>query len=208
MRGHHLLRNRSLAEEMGFTLLELLLALAFLSVILAALYSTFFMAHKAVGALDDSILKLREGRMIMDVLSRETESAFFRRERDYSVFKVEDRDIFGKQASTFTFDTFSPLAPGILRVSYHVEEKDDTMVLYKTIGDPFKPDVEAEETEMIEDIGAFSVEVRDNGDWIKTWDASETGKKPEEIKIAVTIKTKDREYSLYEIVRPMIGGRI
>jgi prepilin-type N-terminal cleavage/methylation domain-containing protein len=202
------LHKRSLGTENGFTLLELLLALAFLSIILAALYSTFFLAHKAVGALDDSILKLREGRMIMDVMTRELESASYRSDRDYSVFRVEDRDIFGKQASKLTFDTFSPLTPGASRISYFVTERNETMVLYKTIEDPHKTDMKSEETEMIEDIGAFSVEVRDKGGWVRTWDASETRKMPEEIRITVTIKTKDREHTLYGIITPMIGGRI
>jgi prepilin-type N-terminal cleavage/methylation domain-containing protein len=190
----------------GFTLLELLLSMALLSIILAALYSTFFLSHRAIDGTDESLLKLRECRAIIDTISREVESVLYSQTNKKCVFAIQDRDIYGKQASQFAFTSFSPLRPGLSLISYFVEEKDGTMTLYKKVNDPYKPADENNGAELIENIEAFSVEAKDNkGEWVKTWDASNTGKVPEELRVTVTVKIKDKPVTLYETVQPKIG---
>ncbi len=48
----------------GFTLIEMLLALALLSIVLGALYSTFFLSHRAMEGIDGGLVKLQECRRI------------------------------------------------------------------------------------------------------------------------------------------------
>ncbi len=189
-------------SEKGFTLIELLVSVVLLSIVLGAVYSTFFMAHRALDGMDDSILKLRECRMFMDTIVRETDSLLTGKK--YSTFKVEDRDIFGKETSRFTFTAFSPLVPGLSLISYYVDQKDKKLVLFKTI----KSVSDSKETapvELMEDVGAFTVEVLDGNKWVKTWDLTETGRGPDEIRITMTVMIKDRPISIYETVRPKIG---
>jgi general secretion pathway protein J len=96
----------------GFTLIEVLLALVLLSVILGAIYSTFILSHKAMEGMDQSLVKLQECRMAIDAIRREIESISYTPGREKTVFRIEDRDLYGKQASRFSFQTFSPLLPG------------------------------------------------------------------------------------------------
>jgi prepilin-type N-terminal cleavage/methylation domain-containing protein len=194
--------ERTKVSEKGFTLIELLVSVVLLSIVLGAVYSTFFMAHRALDGMDDSILKLRECRMFMDTIVRETDSILAGRK--YSTFKVEDRDIFGKETSRFTFTAFSPLVPGLSLISYYVDQKDKKLVLFKTI----KSVSDSKETapvELMEDVGAFTVEILDGNKWVKTWDLTETGRVPDEIRITLTVMIKDSPVSIYETVRPQIG---
>jgi hypothetical protein len=180
-----------------------------LSIILGALYSTFFLANKAVTGLDESLLKLQESRMFLDLISREIDAALYSPDNKNSVFKVEDRDVYGKQTSRLTFTSFSPMRPGLSAISYYVEEKNGILTLYKKTGDTFssqnEPKKEPVPAELIEGIEAFTVEVNQNGSMIKTWDTAETKNVPQEIRVTITVRIKDRQVSMYDSIKPRIG---
>jgi len=197
-----------LNTEGGFTLLELLIATALLAIILTALYSTFFLSRKAIDGLDESLIKLQECRNVVDIIGRETEALLYRQTNTHSFFKLEDRDIYGKQTSRLSFTAFSPLTYGLSAISYYVEEKDGVLTLYKKMENPYKPDDAVKGVDLIDGVGSFSVEARQGDKWVKTWDTVETGTLPAEIRITVTTTIKDRPVSLFETVRPMIGGAL
>lgn len=189
-------------SDKGFTLIELLVSVVLLSIVIGAVYSTFFMANRSLDGMDESLLKLRECRMFMDTIVRETDSLLAGRK--YSVFKVEDRDIFGKETSRVTFTSFSPLVPGLSVISYYVDQEEDKLVLYKKIGG-ISSAREGNPVELMEGIGSFTVEVKDGDKWVKTWDVSSTRRVPGEIRITLTVMIKDRPVSINETVRPKIG---
>lgn len=192
----------------GFTLIEMLVSLILLSIILASVYSTFFLSRRAIDGYDESLLKLQECRAALDMMGREMESIPpYRASNKNLLFKTEDRDVYGKSASRFTFTSFSPLTPGLAAISYFAEEKDGVMTLFKKIksvsdtGDPAP-------TEVIDGVEAFSIEVLNNGKWIKTWNAAETGLIPDEIRITINIKVKDKPLAITQTVSPKAGKAI
>lgn len=196
-----LILNFRLPKVGGFTLIELLLAFAILSVILATLYSTFFLSHKALDGIDSSLLKLQECRATLDVMRREVDSI-------HSLLKVDDRDIYGRQTSRLVFTAFSSLRPGLSMISYFIEEKDGKLILLKEINSAYMSDNKAESVEIIEDVEAFMVEVKYNDKWVKTWDSFITHSIPQEIRITLTTKLKNKTVLLFETVRPKIGRTI
>jgi general secretion pathway protein J len=200
--------KRICADEKGFTLLELLIAMVLFSIILAAIYGSFFLSHRAMTGLDESLLKLQECRTAIDVMTREGESILYKSANASSLVKVEDKDFYGKQASRLTFTAFSPLSSGIELISYYVEEKDGVLTLFKKMDNPYKPDNTAKGEELVEGVDSFAVEVNDGTKWVKTWDTSETKQAPAEIRITITAKIKDRPVSFFDTVRPKIGGVI
>ena len=107
---------KSVQAARGFTLIEILIAVAILSIVLAAIYSTFFLAHRAIDGMDESMVKLQESRRALDILKCELDSSYVTRDKN-TFFRMSDRDIFGKEASHLDFTTFSTLRPGLSRIS-------------------------------------------------------------------------------------------
>ena len=84
--------------------------------------------------------------------------------------------------------------PGLSTLSYSAEEKDGKLTLLKKVRSAYGEDNTDKGTELLEDIESFIVEVKDNGKWIRTWNAMESKKVPEEIRVAITIMLKDKKY--------------
>jgi general secretion pathway protein J len=199
----------SFNTEAGFSLLELLVAFAILTIVLGAIYSTFFLSHKALDGIDDTLLKLQECRMTLDTLGREINSAFYSPSNSISAFRLEDRDFYGKQASKVVFTAFSPLTPGLSLVSYYVDENNGRLALMKKIHGAGTSDIPNRKgVELIDDLRAFSVEAMLKGKWVRTWDAADTKTVPEEIRIRITFTLKDKPLTLYETVVPKIGRKL
>ncbi|MHB8881351.1 MAG: PulJ/GspJ family protein [Thermodesulfovibrionales bacterium] len=201
--------KRMVSGRSGFTLIELLISLAMLSIILGALYSTFFLSHKAITGVDESLLKLQEMRMFLDTISREIDSLPADMNK-FSVLKIEDRDIYGKQASRINFTSFSPMRPGLSLITYYIEDRAGSKTLFKkTVSAYTKEKVESNETntaEMIEGIESFTIEVSNSDKtWLRTWDTAETKRTPLEIRVSISAMIKDRPVSMYETIRPRIG---
>lgn len=191
----------------GFTLIEVLLAVAITSVIITALYSTFFLSRRAVDAVDDSLVKLQESRAVLDAVKREIESAVYSAEKTYTLFKLDDRDFYGKQASQLLFTSFSPLRPGLSKIAYTVEESDGKLILRKKVEAAYGGSVETRGVDLMEDIDSFTVEAGYKERWVKTWDSAVSKGIPDEIRISLKIRTKREEspFTISDVARPRIG---
>lgn len=197
----------------GFTLIEVLIALTITSFIITALYATFFLSQKAIDSLNFSLIKLQETRSAIDSLRREIESAFYLKEKEYSLFKLEDRDFYGRSLSRLTFTTFSPSVVGLAKISYRVEENEGRLILKKIITSAFNSKSKAKEFELIEDIHSFLIEVKVKDNWIRTWDSSLTHSLPEEVRMSITFyaspQNEENEtpetFSIFDLAKPMIG---
>lgn len=195
---------RTLYATNGFTLLEVLVAVAIMSVVIAALYSTFSLSRSAVDAVDDSLIRMQETRAILDTMKREIESALYRKDKSYTVFKLDDRDFYGKQASQLLFTSFSPLLPGLSKITYTVEENEGKLMLKKKIDPAYGRSSETKSVDLIEDVESFAVEAGYKDRWVKTWDGVTAGGVPDEIRISIKVNTKKggSPLTLSEIARP------
>ena len=193
----------------GFTLIEVLVALAILTVVLGAVYSTFFLSHRAVDGLDDTMAKLQETRKTLDIMRRELESVFYSGSSEGSILKIEDRDYYGKNATTISFTAFSNFRPGLSLITYRIQEDDGKMTLVKNVKSPYMKTT-AEDVELIEDVVGFSAEVRRQNQWIKTWDTEINRQVPDEIRITLSVPVKERpcqSVSRYpKSVNPSVGA--
>jgi general secretion pathway protein J len=199
--------NKKYQSREGLTLIEILIAVAILSIILTALYSTFLLSQKAIEGMDESMLKLQESRKAIDILKRELDSAYYDIKTKDTIFKIQDKDFYGKQATQLTFTTFSTLRPGLSKISYYIEDNDKHLNLYKKIESPYS-DLNTEGDDIIDDIKGFTIEAKYNNTWVKTWDTDINKNLPDEIRISLTVMIRGNETTIFDVSLPKRGKSI
>jgi prepilin-type N-terminal cleavage/methylation domain-containing protein len=180
----------------GFTLIEILVVLASLSVVVLVLYSSLFLSKKAVNIVDEPLLRLQEARILVDTMKRELESSLYSVNKAYTVFNLYDREFFGRQTSKLIITTFSSVLPGLVKVQYYAEEVEGKLVLKRQLSSAFSVNALPTSEDMIENIESFTVEARYRDKWVKTWDSAFIREAPEEVRISVLLpstETKDRK---------------
>lgn len=229
------IKNRQVKKKnwrAGFTLLEILLSLALLTIILGAVYASFFTVHSAIERFDNISLKYHEVRTALDLIRREIEGAFLpehetqnpapdgagQNTEQRAYFQIEDRDIFGKPASTLYLMAFSFKGSGINVISYYAQEKEKGLTLIKAESPAFMmlTDNDLKEnlpdkvyiSEAAEGIEGFTVEALFNNKWVKTWDTKHTGGLPEIVRVSIEFDDKGKKVKLTEYARPMIGKQL
>jgi len=191
----------------GFTLIEILIATAILSVVLAAIYSTFSLAYRAIEGMDDSMMKLQETRKAIDILRRELDSAYYDADEDKTFLKILDRDVYGKPAVQLSFTTFSTLRPGLSKISYYIEEHDKKLILFKKLESPYR-EGDTQGVDIIEDMEGFTIEAKYNDQWVKTWDTEINKRMPDEIRISMAVMVRGQKVTLSDVARPRYGSSL
>ncbi len=197
----------------GFTLIELVIAIAIMSMVLAALYSSFLLADRALVQVGESSLKLQESRAFVDTLKRELESIRYSPDNSFCVFKMNDRDFYGRQASSLTMTTTTPLMKGLAKINYAIEERDGSLVITKSMVSAFSQEAEENRVDLVEDIESFTLQAKYQDIWVKTWDSSLSKNAPAEVKITLTLRMKSNKeeassavpLSVFETAKVMVG---
>jgi len=207
-------------DNKGFTLIELLVALALLVILTGALYGTYFSVTAARERGGQRMESRREISATLGTLHNEIASAFFKAGSGPApskpgsatgstagsagssnsnlpsmLFVVEDRDSYGKPASTLAFTYLAPprLTPAptsdLTLVSYTVKEKDGVLTLRREARDPYlETTVKSTPYPVIEVIEGFLVECYDGSKWVKTWDTALNNRIPKTVRVTVTLK--------------------
>ncbi len=183
-------RRRSLSKR-GFTLVELLVAIAVLSMISVLIYSTFSGMKRSKEGMQRVGDRYREGRLAMARIQREMQSAFI------SLHAPIDKSMaFRKTAFVGTRGTpgdrvdFTAFAH--LRMDRDAHESDQAEISYFTSPDPkrngqvdlvrrYSPHIDEEPGRggrvevLATDIDLFDLEYLDplSGQWNETWDTTQ-----------------------------------
>ena len=193
----------------GFTLLELIVALALIVILCGALYGTYF---SLMNVRDKSLAKMgqrRELSVTLDQLRRELSSAYFNMSNKSLHFVVEDRDYYGKPASTLDFTAIVPSRNGEqplsdqVQLKYEMVAKEKRVLLTRQEKDLYYTNDTPPYPQM-ENLEGFLVECNDGSKWVKTWDTSlNSGRLPKYVKITVSLKEGDKtvEYSTIAYLR-------
>ncbi len=195
----------------GFTLIEVLVSLTLLTVVLGAVYSSFFSVLRAVERFDNVSIRYHEARTTLDIIRREIEAAILKNPNqedliDRATFEVKDRDIFGKTVSSMDLTAFSFRGIGMSAISYFVEENNNVLTLMKNEKPPILKS-EGYTVDLIEGIESFAVEVLFNNKWVKTWNAADTRRLPEAVKVTIEFEDNGRIIKLSEYARPKVAFR-
>lgn len=196
-------------KDKGFTLIEILISLTLLTIVLGAVYSTFFSVQRALERFDNISLKYHEARTALDMMRREVEGALVKNARaDESKkikagFVIKDRDVFGKNTSSLDLTAFSFKGSNLNTISYYVKENDGKLDLLKSERPAAVPSKEYK-VDIVEGIESFTVETLFNQQWVRTWDTELTGKLPEIVRISIEFDDNGKLVKLTEYARPRI----
>jgi len=194
----------------GFTLIEILISLTLLTIVLGAVYSSFFSVNSVLERFDNVSLKYHEARTALDIMRREIEGASQKNSQadkdaeDKKAFVIKDRDIAGKSTSELDLTAFSFKGSGLNAISYYVEEKDGKLNLLKKEA-PSGMKSREYSVEIIEGIEGFTVETFFKNQWVKTWDTANTSKLPGIVRVSIEFDDNGSKVKLVEYAKPRVG---
>lgn len=188
----------------GFTLLEILIGIALLSVLVLTLYGSFFTVLRGQSAIDNELEMSRAATRFIDTFSREIHAASFKTNNPKTGFIGERVEITGKSADRLTFTTiiyptFREGSPSsdFLSIRYSVEEwPDKKLALYKEAWNPYTGEGGIK-AEVMDGIEGFEISYFNGKDWVKVWDASLEKGLPKAVRVRIEVKDKGdiREFS-------------
>lgn len=196
----------------GFTLIELLIALVLLVLLSGALYGTFFSVLRGSDTTRERAEVLRDTRVTLDLLRKELSAAYFDKDNLRLRFVVEDRDVFGKPASTLDFTAFTVPRHGsvpssdVMESRYETVEKEgNAIILARRTRDLFL-DVKPVSYPLTGPIEGFLVECYDGTSWVRSWDTKLNGKLPKAVRITLSLPGREKPTPFTAVVVPRMGG--
>ncbi|RNC68138.1 MAG: prepilin-type N-terminal cleavage/methylation domain-containing protein [Desulfuromonadales bacterium] len=194
----------------GFTLLETLVALLLLAIVSAALYGSFFSVVRARERSAEGGEQRRELHGTLDLIRREVAGAIYRQGNTRLSFVVEDRDIFGKPASTLALTTIAPPAgegsypaSDLLAVRYAMKERERSLYLTREATDPFSS-VKPIPYPQMEEIEGFLVECYDGSSWVRSWNTELNPTLPRRVRITLTLREGETSAEFSTLAQPMV----
>ena len=205
----------AMSSNRGFTLVEILIAVVLLGILSAALYGSYFTVLSARERASEGMEARRELGSTLDLIRREFAAAQFDRGDKRMRFIVEDRDNFGKPASTLELTTLIPSPgegrkeSGISAVRYRLVEKDKQFILTRREQDIFFETTDAKEYPQMERISDFLVECSNDGSkWVRSWDtaASLNNALPKMLRVTVHVVEDGRPVEFYILANSRVSG--
>ena len=203
-------------RKLGFTLIEILLALSVLSIILLLLLSAFTGAVRVRETLFARAREFRQIRLLLDRAGTDLMGAFATSAREESALTSQEDRLSGMPAATLTFTAFQ--LPGgdrghppaeIVKIRYFPRIGADgvTLELHREQSDlPFiENKIPPRESTVAKGLRGFRVELYDGTTWVREWPSGGGSKTALPKKVAVTLVDARGETYRREVPIPLAG---
>jgi general secretion pathway protein J len=201
-------------SDKGFTLLEILVALSLLVILSGVLYGTYFSLMRGRETAATKMDERRELSETLDRLHRELSAAFYSSNDNRLHFVVEDRDYFGKPASTLDFTAIAPPrgdsvpASDQVQLVYKTVEKDKKLLLARQEKELYAT-VDPSRYPQMKELEGFLVECSTDGsNWVRTWDAAKLNgnRIPRYVKVTLMLKEGEKTVNFSTIAITRVGS--
>lgn len=199
---------RRVEGQKGFTLLELLVAMAIGSVILFALYLSFSSVLSGRSSIDERAERTREVERFVDSFSREIQSVYLSGNNRATFFKGS----LGNGAlpsGEVEFTTINYPASGIsgdlVAIRYSVGDSEGGRpALFKEVWNPYGIGNERVRVEVVDDIRGFDLSFYNGASWAAAWDGALEKGAPSAVSATLKIMDRGAEKEVRTLARTMI----
>jgi type II secretion system protein J len=191
----------------GFTLVEVLIALALVSTIATMVYGSYAAACRSLDLYGDRLACTERACLVLRLLSRQVRCAYAppartvstspsRLERRPTVFHGDSRAAGGTILSFVT--TGGPGdgpegATALARIRYRYEPASETLSICQ---DPYRNETDARESSeswrpILHGVRRMELQFLDGGQWHAEWTGSDSERLPQAVRIALTVVDED-----------------
>ena len=171
----------------GFTLLEVLLAVALSALLLATVYTTYFAIARTIDTTSETQELMETGRVLLEMIKRDVRGVTAGR---FPLISTT-QDLDGKPAADISFVTSAKSSTNpfnLTRVGYSlVQDTQGEPVLvrkeaknpkddFNTLGNAF---------EISRMVSSFQLSFYNGTEWVDQWDSRSTGKLPKQVRITL-----------------------
>lgn len=196
----------------GFTLIEVMVAVALLSAVLVALYSSFFTTLDARSRIEGELERTAEAARFLEIFSREVKSAYYSDSNPKTAFRGTSGHSDGRPVSSLAMTSFTyPAFAGgrssgdLAAVRYTVSGEAGRLTLYKETWNPYAPDNASPlKAEVMEDIEGFEIGYYNGKDWAKAWDAKAERRAPEAVRATLSVKDRGAVRGFSTLAKVMV----
>lgn len=183
----------------GFTLIEMLLAIALSALLLVTVYSTYFSIARSIDATSGTQELLETGRILLEMLKRDIRG--IAGVRFPLISTVHEMD--GKLVSDIVFVTSAPSATNPFqwsKVGYALiqDQLGHRIFLKKEARKPSDDlDQLGKVFEISRLVSSFRLTFFDGTEWAEQWDSRSTGKLPKQVRITVEISDDNKNVQTF-----------
>jgi len=176
----------------GFTLVELLVALAILAVIVTAIYATLFNVLTTRENIQSNIDRLRSFRRFSATFTQEVRSSFFIPGDSLSIWSgtggasSTKKKLADLSMTFFTYPSGQTRSAGLMAVRYSAAKTDKGITLYRELWNPYRGK-SGEKSEVMEGIRGFRALFFDGRQWVESWDGVSEKAPPAAVSVMVDI---------------------
>lgn len=195
----------SSVRQEGFTLLEVLVAIAIFAVIIVTLFSSYTGSLRLMKAAEPQADLYRQARVTLSRIADDLESAYYINGEDdlfagvNEVVDLRDADFLTFKSRAHISFTIESSPVGVTVISYYVEEADDGLILFRSDTPVYakQPDEKSQGIILCDRMAGINFQYFDaEGDSYDEWsltDEARDGKLPSRVSIQLLLNGIDQK---------------
>lgn len=192
----------------AFTLIEMLVATVVLAIALTIAYGVFSSSLSALRQVDPETDVYHTARLILDRMTEEIQSAYYRADLAYTGFVGEDKEVEDQPSDSLTFTAMANYfwisktedikESDFLKISYSlVQEEDETRLVRRQAFEfgSFEEGLDGNSSQghrvnrLTERVRGLDLKYYDGDEWLEEWHTSEEERLPRAVEIILVLES-------------------